>query len=138
MKKKFPKIFKKLLYDHLNQFWNMVEKGHVWRDWDVIVVVSLFTSVNTRLHLLSWKLCDMIHKTFTQSWSFAILHKLYPNKAYVSLYCTICHLRPVYIYLHNSGCPILIHSCFSRAYITATVASNALLGFSVWTLCENE
>ena len=43
----------------------MVEKGCIWQDWDVIVVVSLFTSVNTRLHLLSKKLWAMIHKTFT-------------------------------------------------------------------------
>ena len=36
--------------------------------------------------------------------SFAILHNLYQNKA-VSLYYKICHLQPLYIYLHNYGCP---------------------------------
>ena len=44
----------------------MAEKGRIWQDMDVIVVVSLFTSVNIRLHLLSKKLCAMVHKTFTR------------------------------------------------------------------------
>ena len=34
----------------------MAEKGCIWWDWNTIVAISLFTSVNTRLQLLSKKL----------------------------------------------------------------------------------
>ena len=37
----------------INQFSNMAEKGCIWWDWDAVVAISVFTSVNTRLQLLS-------------------------------------------------------------------------------------
>ena len=37
----------------------------IWRDWDTMVAISLFTSVNTRLQLLSKNVWVMIHKTST-------------------------------------------------------------------------
>ena len=39
--------------------------GFIWRDWDAIVAISLFTSVNTRLQLLSKNVWAMIHRTST-------------------------------------------------------------------------
>ena len=43
----------------------MVEKGCIWRDWDTIVAISLFISVNTRLQSLSKKIAGYDHhKTF--------------------------------------------------------------------------
>ena len=58
---------------------------------------------------------------------FCNFYDLCPNNARLSLYCTKCYLQPLYIYLHNSGFSALIHSHFSRAYITVKVGSNALL-----------
>ena len=56
-----------------------------------------------------------------RSRSFTILHNLYPNKAHVSLYYKKCHLQPLYIYFHNSGCPVSIYSHFSKTYITVSL-----------------
>ena len=49
----------------INQLWNMAEIGRIWRDWDAIMAISIFTFVNTKLQLLSKTLWAMIHKTST-------------------------------------------------------------------------
>ena len=101
----------------LNQFWSMEEIGHIWRDWDAIIVVILDNNYSKRL----W---DMIDKTTRHvnglflpvQWSrksFYLILSIYLS-IYLSMYLSIyLSINPLY-----NGLDFII---LNRGWTTALV-----------------
>ena len=75
------------------QLWNMAEIGRIWRDWDAIMAISIFTFVNTKLQLLSKTLWAMIHKTSTHLNEVLLLVQWSQQTFYLNFFRKVAEYR---------------------------------------------